>query len=177
MSNNNNHKRGVAPRFHEALSTGWGIGFLPGAPGTYAAFAALIAWYILYLVLPVGALFPTTLALIVATTVIGAWTSRVMERYWGEDPRAVIIDEYIGSWIPALAAPVADDCATTALLALFGFACFRIIDIFKPLGCRQMEKIPNGWGVMLDDALAGIYALVLTWALRWALLGTPAFPC
>ena len=98
-----------------------------------------------------------------------------MERYWGEDPRTVVIDEYIGAWIPALVAAVAGEPGITALLSLFGFAMFRVIDIFKPLGCRKMEEVPGGWGVMLDDALAGIYALVLTWGLRWILLGTPLF--
>lgn len=176
MSDNNYRKRGVAPRFHEMLSTGCGIGFLPGAPGTYAAFAALVVWYVLYLLLPLAPLFWVTVGLIAVTMVVGAWTSRVMERYWGEDPRAVIIDEYIGSWIPALVAPVAGHPWLTALLALWGFGCFRVIDIFKPLGCRRMEAVPHGWGVMLDDALAGIYALILTWGLRYLITGTPAFP-
>ena len=43
-------------------------------------------------------------------------------------------------------------------LAVAGFAAFRLIDIFKPLGCRKMERFGNGWGVMLDDVLAGSYA-------------------
>ncbi len=47
-------------------------------------------------------------------------------------------------------------------MALLGFALFRLIDIFKPLGCRRVEKaFPGGWGVMLDDVLAGIYALLI----------------
>lgn len=174
MSNNNNHPLGKAPWGHVILSTGFGLGLLPGAPGTYAAFLALLVWYGLYFMFPVTTLFWITAGLIVATTVIGVWTSRVMERYWGEDPRAVVIDEYIGSWIPALAAAVAGDPALTAGLAFFGFAAFRIIDIFKPLGCRKMEEVPGGWGVMLDDALAGFYALILTWGLRWILCGSPA---
>ena len=175
MSNNNNCQLGEAPWFHVILSTGFGVGFIPGAPGTYAAFMAWGLWYLLYFFNSVASLFWITLVLTVATTVIGAWTSRVMERYWGEDPRTVVIDEYIGAWIPALVAAVVGEPGITALLSLFGFAMFRVIDIFKPLGCRKMEEVPGGWGVMLDDALAGIYALVLTWGLRWILLGTPLF--
>ncbi len=175
MSNNNNHPLGEAPWFHVILSTGFGVGFIPGAPGPYAAFMALALWYILYLLLPVTLLFWVTLALIAVTMVVGAWTSRVMERYWGEDPRTVVIDEYIGSWIPALVAAVSGHAGLTALLALFGFGAFRLIDIFKPLGCRKMESVPGGWGVMLDDALAGLYAMILTWGLRWILTGTPLF--
>lgn len=166
MSNNNNHPLGEAPWFHVILSTGLGTGFIPGAPGTAGAFLALVVWYLLYLWLPVTTLFWVTVALIVVTTVVGAWTSRVMERYWGEDPRTVVIDEFVGTWIPLLVAAIPGHWGITAILALFGFGAFRIIDIFKPLGCRSMERFPNGWGVMLDDVLAGTYALVLTFILR-----------
>ena len=83
-----------------------------------------------------------------------------MERYWGKDPRAVNIDEFVGTWIPLLVAPNGE---TTWMLALFVFVMFRIIDIMKPLGCKVLdEKCPRGWGVMLDDVLAGFYALILT---------------
>jgi phosphatidylglycerophosphatase A len=82
-----------------------------------------------------------------------------MERYWGPDPRAVVIDEYVGTWIPLLVAPCGE---YTWILAFLGFALFRIIDIFKPLGCRKIEEIcPGGYGVMFDDVLAGIYALII----------------
>lgn len=165
MSDNNNHPLGEAPWFHVIFSTGLGTGFVPGAPGTVGAFLALLIWYVLYLFLSPVALLWTTVALVVVTTVAGAWTSRVMERYWGEDPRTVVIDEFVGTWIPLLVAAVPDRL-TTAILAVVGFAAFRLIDIFKPLGCRRMERFGNGWGVMLDDVLAGSYALLIVLALR-----------
>ncbi len=163
MSNNNFHDPSGVPKFHLWLSTGLGTGFAPWAPGTAGALFALVIWYVLYLLLPVVTLWWVTLGLIVVTTVVGAWTSNVMERYWGEDPRAVNIDEFVGTWIPLLAAPAGPD---TWWLALLGFALFRIIDIFKPLGCRAMERIPHGWGVMMDDVLAGAYALFIVMAVR-----------
>ena len=164
MSDNNYKKLGVAPRFHEILSTGLYTGLLPGAPGTYAAFVALVIWYLLYLVLSPVALTLVTLALIVGTTVVGAWTSTVMERYWGPDPRAVVIDEYVGCWIPLLIAPCSE---YTWIFALLGFALFRLIDITKPLGCRKIEEVcPGGWGVMMDDVLAGTYALIIIYVLK-----------
>ncbi len=166
MSDNNNHPLGEAPWFHVIFSTGFGTGFVPGAPGTVGAFLALVIWYVLYLVLAPVALLWTTVALIVVTTVAGAWTSKVMERYWGEDPRTVVIDEFVGTWIPLLVAAVPARL-TTAILAVAGFAAFRLIDIFKPLGCRKMERFGNGWGVMLDDVLAGSYALIIVLVLRW----------
>lgn len=170
MSANNNHPLGVAPRFHEVFSTGLYTGLIPGAPGTYAAFTGLLLWYLLYWLLPPTALFLTTLALIVVVTVAGAWTSEVMERYWGPDPRAVVIDEYVGTWIPCLIAPCAAPHQDwTWAIAFLGFALFRVIDITKPLGCRKVEQmVPGGWGVMLDDVLAGLYALIIVWAVKFA---------
>ena len=159
MSNNNNHPLDKAPWLHVIISTGLGSGFFPGAPGTFAGFIALAIWYALYLVLFQTVLFWATFILIVITTFIGVWTSNIMEKYWGTDPRAVVIDEYVGTWIPLLAAPCGE---YTWLLAFIGFALFRVIDIFKPLGCREIEQIINGgWGVMFDDILAGIYALII----------------
>ena len=169
MSNNNYKKLGVAPRFHEAFSTGFYTGLLPGAPGTYAAFTALLLWYVLYIFLPPVWTTIVTIFLIVSVTIAGAWTSTEMEKYWGPDPRAVVIDEYVGCWIPLLVAP----CATatsdwTWLMGLLGFGLFRLIDITKPLGCRAIErKFPAGWGVMMDDVLAGFYSLIIVLIVKW----------
>ena len=165
MSDNNYKKLGVAPRFHEVISTGFYTGMIPGAPGTYAAFTGLLLWYVLYLMLPPVWLTVVTSVLIVGVTIIGAWTSTVMEKYWGPDPRAVVIDEYVGCWIPLLIAPAGH---WTWLTGLLGFALFRIIDITKPLGCRAIEKkFPGGWGVMMDDVLAGTYALIILWVIKY----------
>lgn len=169
MSNNNYHKIGNAPLFHVILSTGLGTGFVPVAPGTAGAFLALVEWYVLYLFLDTVSLFWVTLALIIITTVIGAWTSDVMEKYWGKDPRAVNIDEFVGTWIPLLIAP---SVKYTWLLAFLGFAFFSLIDIFKPLGCRWVDQnVPGGWGVMLDDVLAGFYALITVALIKIFILG------
>ena len=168
MSNNNYKKIGNAPLFHVVISTGLGTGFVPIAPGTAGALFALIIWLVLFNLLNTVVLFWTTLALIVFTTFVGVWTSNVMEKYWGKDPRAVNIDEFVGTWIPMLVAPCGK---STLLVAVFGFIMFRVIDIFKPLGCRAIdEKCPGGWGVMLDDVLAGLYALILTYALKCLIL-------
>lgn len=158
MSDNNYHDPRGVPRFHLVLSTGLGTGFLPLMPGTWGALLALGVWYLLYLCLSPVWLTVVTMILVVATTVVGAWTSGVMERYWGEDPRTVNIDEFVGTWIPLLVAPCGDH---TWLLALLGFGLFRVIDMWKPLGCRSMERFGKGWGVMLDDVLAGTYALIV----------------
>ena len=162
MSNNNNRQLGTPPWFHVIISTGFGIGFTPYAPGTAAALLALAMWWVGYCSLSVQTLFWATLCTTVIVTFVGVWTSNIMEKYWGKDPRTVVIDEFIGVWIPALIAPCGE---YTWLLALLGFVAFRIIDIFKPFGCRWIDKnVEGGWGVMLDDALAGIYALIIVLA-------------
>lgn len=167
MSDNNYKKLGVAPRFHEILSTGFYTGLMPWAPGTFAGFVGLLIWYALYLCIAPATLFWVTLTMIVVVTIAGAWTSNVMEKYWGPDPRHVVIDEYVGTWIPLLLAPCGQ---YTWILALVGFAGFRLIDIFKPLGCRKVEQIfPGGWGVMLDDVLAGTYSLIIVAILRFSI--------
>lgn len=177
MSNNNNHPLGQAPWFHVIFSTGLGTGFCPGAPGTVGAFLALLIWYGLWWCVSVPVLFWITIALVVVTSVAGAWTSEVMERYWGEDPRTVVIDEFVGTWIPCVVAGVAGAPVETAVLGFFGFAMFRIIDIVKTPLCRKLERVPHGWGVMLDDVLAGVYALILTLVLRYFIIGNLSGIC
>lgn len=175
MSNNNTRTLGQAPWGHVIFSTGLFSGFFPGAPGTFAAFIALIIWYLLWMFMSVTALFFTTLALIVVVTVAGAWTSGVMERYWGTDPRAVVIDEYVGCWIPLLVAPVGPEY--TWLMGLLGFGLFRVIDIVKTPMCRKIEQVcPGGWGVMMDDVLAGTYAMIVCIIVKLiAFRGVPLF--
>lgn len=169
MSNNNNHQLGEAPWFHVALSTGLGVGFWPWGPGTLGGFVALLTWIGLYLLLSPMWLFVATLALVVGSLLLGVWTDNVMERYWGEDPRTVIIDENFGTWVACLPALFVDGPSYVAIsLASLGFVLFRVIDITKPLGCRWVDKhIHGGWGCMLDDALAAFYACIVVLAVRF----------
>ncbi|MCD8306155.1 MAG: phosphatidylglycerophosphatase A [Prevotella sp.] len=169
MSNNNNRQLGEAPWLHVVLSTGFGAGFVPVAPGTAGALVALIIWLALYFFLSPLMLLIATILLVVGSLLLGVWTDNVMERYWGADPRAVVIDEYFGTWVALLAVQyVAAPSYVAVWLAVIAFALFRIIDITKPLGCKWIdENIHGGWGCMLDDALAGAYAAIITLALRY----------
>ncbi len=169
MSNNNNHKLGEAPWLHVIISTGLGTGFVPVAPGTAGALLALLIWIALFFVCSPTLLLIANILLVVVSLFVGVWTDNVMERYWGEDPRSVVIDEFFGTWIGTLAGCcVQGNPALSITLATIGFALFRIIDITKPLGCRWVDKhIHGGWGCMLDDALAGFYALIITMVIRY----------
>jgi phosphatidylglycerophosphatase A len=138
-----------------AVSTVFGIGFAPVAPGTFGSAAGLLAW----------ALLPASPAVqasvIVGLFLVGSWSGGVAERHFGTtDPSAVVLDEVIGMLLTLFLAPV----GWTGALA--GFLLFRAMDIVKPFPANRAERLPGGLGVMADDAVAGIYANL---ALRAAL--------
>jgi len=142
---------------YKTIATGFGSGYAPIAPGTAgAAVGCLLLWLYIYIIgignywyFQIGFLLIT-----IFTTILGAIATREVEKEWGEDPSKVVIDEIIGVWISLLFLPL------TWQNILIGFILFRIFDIAKPFGIRKLEAVKNGWGVMLDDVLAGIYANV-----------------
>ena len=168
MSNNNNKQLDNVPWFHVIISTGLGTGFIPKAPGTAGAFLALLIWLGLYWILSPMELCLATVLLVISSFMIGVWTDNVMEKFWGEDPRAVVIDEFFGTWIAVSAVLFFPGShKMVIILAFIAFVLFRIIDITKPLGCRWIDKnIHGGVGCILDDALAGLYAFTLTFVIR-----------
>lgn len=133
------------------LLSGFGTGWLPLAPGTWgAALATLMAWPLGYL--PGGQAIVILMLAIFVFFWIGVQGSDLVAAEWGKDPKQTVIDEMIGVWIALLGGPL------TWPHLLVAFVLFRFFDIAKPLGIRRMESIGGGWGVMLDDALAGAYA-------------------
>jgi len=92
---------------------------------------------------------------------VGVPAGTVVARESGtEDPQHVVIDEVAGQWIALIACPVDWKHPLVAL------ALFRLFDIFKPPPARQLEDLPGGWGIMLDDVAAGLYALLVLQVLR-----------
>lgn len=145
------------PFYHQLIATGCGVGFFPYGPGTMGALFAIVVWYLLSLLVSMPSLIGITLALVVLFTFLGAWSATVSERYWGEDPSRVVIDEVVGQWIVLLAIP------TNFQLwhVVVALALFRFFDIVKPLGVRKMENFKGGWGIMADDILAGVYGFIV----------------
>ena len=138
-------------RFYKLMLSGFGTGWLPVASGTWgAAAAALIVWPLTWLT--PGVLTLELTVLIVGFTWIGVLGSDALAAEWGEDPSQTVIDEMVGMWIAVLGLPM------TWQYWLAAFLLFRFFDILKPLGVRRMEKIGGGWGVMLDDVMAGVCA-------------------
>jgi phosphatidylglycerophosphatase A len=142
--------------FHKLFSTCLGIGYIGKGAGTVAAVACCICWYLAWS----GGYPPVllSLAITVVITFAGVWSSSVVEPVWGKDPARVVIDEVAGMCISLLFIPV------TIKYVLCALILFRFFDIVKPLFIRKMELLPAGWGIMMDDVLAGIYANVLLFA-------------
>ena len=146
------------PFHHLLITTGLGAGLFPYGPGTMGALLGVLVWYLSNLFLSYPLWLMSTALLILVFTFVGAWSSSIAERYWGEDPSRVVIDEVVGQWIALLAVPA----SFTGWHVLAAFILFRFFDITKPLGIRKMEQFKGGWGIMADDILSGCYgALVL----------------
>lgn len=153
---------GTAPFWPVVIGTGLGSGYSPWAPGTAGALLATLLWWLCGLcVTPLEQLWITVAAILLAT-VAGIWATNRLEPYWGEDPKRVVVDEMVGIWISLLAAPTGHWGYMVA-----AFVLFRLFDIFKPLGVRKMEDLPQGIGVMMDDVLAGVYGFILLIVARW----------
>jgi phosphatidylglycerophosphatase A len=131
------------------ISTCLGIGYAKGG-GTLAAIACCIAWYLTgtsyngYVYAPL-----LVTALLMAA---GVWSSARMERKWGKDNYRIVVDEVVGMCCTLLFIPVRWPYMLTGLIL------FRFFDIVKPFYIRRMEGLKGGWGVMMDDVLAGIYS-------------------
>jgi phosphatidylglycerophosphatase A len=145
--------------FHKLSSTSLGIGYIGKGAGTVAAVACCICWYFAW----AGGNPPLLLSVLitVAITLLGVWSSSIVEKIWGKDPARVVIDEVAGMCIGLLFVPVSIKYVILALIL------FRFFDIVKPLYVRKMEELPSGWGIMMDDVLAGIYTNIIVSAVVW----------
>jgi phosphatidylglycerophosphatase A len=140
------------------IGTFFGAGLLKPGPGTYGSVAAVLLWFIAAHIFPVSSLSLTigTIIAAVAVTLIGIPAATIVARESGrEDPGHVVIDEVAGQLIALIAIPADWQHAALSLLL------FRLFDILKPPPIRQLERLPKGTGIMLDDVAAGILALIV----------------
>ncbi|HJV18652.1 MAG TPA: phosphatidylglycerophosphatase A [Sediminibacterium sp.] len=134
-------------RLHQAITSFFGIGYIPKGGGTVAAAVACIIWYYAFNQAPLAVAAGVTLLIIT----YGVWGAGKMEPLWGKDSSRVVIDEVAGMFVNLLFVPVSIPNILAALVL------FRFFDIAKPLLIRRTEQLPKGWGVMGDDVLAGFY--------------------
>jgi phosphatidylglycerophosphatase A len=142
----------------DAVSTWFGCGYAPAAPGTAGAAAAIgIAILIEHYISAKPAWF-AALALAVSGPAIWAAGETARQRQL-KDPGFVVVDEVVGQWL-ALAG--ARSLNWKSYLA--AFLLFRLFDIWKPPPVRQLESLPGGWGIVADDLMAGLYAALVLFA-------------
>jgi phosphatidylglycerophosphatase A len=142
------------------IATVAGCGYFPIAPGTVGSAAGLlvyaaVAWTHSRIV---------EAGVIAVIFAVGTWSATHAERYFGAiDPGPVVVDEVLGQLVTLAFIPVGWQAA------LAGFVLFRIYDVIKPYPANRLEMAHAGFGIMADDAMAGVYANLTLRLLMWLL--------
>ncbi len=147
------------------LATWFYCGYAPKAPGTAGSLAALaLAW----LLARYAGMGPLGIALLgVVLTGPAIWAAGVTARQTGlKDPQIVVVDEVVGQWI-TFAGITHLTTHITWMSWPAAFVLFRAFDILKPPPVRQLERLPGGVGIVLDDVMAGVYAALVLFAAGW----------
>ena len=146
----------TAPLWASAIATFFGIGRLKPGPGTWASAVAALIWFAISRQIATNFQNLVLGALIVIVIAVGIPAATAIARTSGlKDPQIVDIDEVAGQWIALLLTPV------TWKTLLVGFILFRGFDILKPPPVRQLERLPEGTGIVVDDIAAGLYSLLV----------------
>lgn len=141
--------------FANLISTWFGWGRSPVAPGTVGSAAAIVLAFLIESIAPLPPIWFAVFAALLFP--LAVWAAGVTARAAKiKDPQFVVVDEVIGQWI-ALAGARTLNWKTY----LIAFALFRLFDIWKPAPARQLEQLPGGWGINADDVMAGIYAAIV----------------
>lgn len=171
-----------APRWAWWVATGFGSGYLRPAPGTWGSLAAVIVWLGMRKALahhaPGADLFTGWLYYGILPAMALAWiairaSDAVAKEAGATDPSFIVADEWAGQWfalVPLwLLVPIKGAMPLFEPLALVPFLAFRLFDVWKPGIVNDLQAMPGGKGIVMDDVLAGLYAGVVT-ALALAVL-------
>jgi phosphatidylglycerophosphatase A len=149
------------------LGTWFGLGYVPKAPGTAGSLGGLLAAWAMHVwwgVEPAGFAVLALLLLGPAAKAAG----RMARDVGNQDPPAVVVDEVVGQWLTLAGAMSLDGWMPWAA----AFVLFRALDILKPPPVRALERVSGGAGIVLDDAMAGVYGALVLWAAgRFASIG------
>jgi phosphatidylglycerophosphatase A len=134
------------------LATGFGVGYSPIAPGTLGTLLAIPVYYFLSAI--PSPIYEITL---IGFFFLSVWISENAEIFFGKkDDQRIVIDEMMGFLTTMLWVP------KTVHFIIIGFFLFRLFDILKPFPIRRLEKrLKGGYGVVLDDVIAGVYANIV----------------
>jgi phosphatidylglycerophosphatase A len=149
------------------LTSCFGLGWLPFAPGTWGSLPpAIIFGLICHLGVSPAVVAIVMVAIVLAgSAVCVGFAPAVIAATGKNDPGEVVADEVAGQAVTLLVSPFLGAGSASSgqvwIVALAGFLLFRIFDITKPWPIRKLEKFPQGWGILADDLLAGVFAAVL----------------
>jgi phosphatidylglycerophosphatase A len=140
------------------LACGFGSGTAKFMPGTWGTLAAVPLYLVLRQFSPITYLIILTVAIL-----FGVWICHITARDFGEaDPGPIVWDEMVGFWLALWVAPNGWQWIVGA------FILFRAFDIFKPWPINvAQEKLPGGWGIVVDDLLAGLYTWIIIQLVVW----------
>lgn len=145
-----------APVWATLVATFFGVGRLKPGPGTWGSLATMLSWAVLSHYLPTAWVVPTNVLLACLAIAIGIpAATRVARATQTKDPQFVVVDETAGQLITLIGAPLVWKSF------LVGFILFRAFDIVKPPPVRQLERLPEGTGIVVDDVAAGLYGLLV----------------
>ena len=162
---------GIVDYIALALTT-FGVGYIPGAPGTYGSVVGVVIYIgVLWItgiasilvfggdgkITPVFWAFTNAIIAIglVVFSLVGIWSSgRSISMLGNDDPSEAVVDEVIGQFITFMFVPY----ILNWTLILPGFLLFRLFDIWKPYPIYDLQVLPNGLGICADDIVAGVYA-------------------
>jgi phosphatidylglycerophosphatase A len=137
----------------------WPVAVPPGPRATYGS--AVVAAIGFFLPVPPLWLF---FALLAVGTAIAVWAAGEAEHVLGHDANPIIIDEAIGQSLALLFVP------HSIVAFAVSFLLFRFFDVLKPFGAREVQALPGGWGVVADDAIAGVVSCLAFHGLRFGLM-------
>jgi len=138
-------------RFFLLFAAGFGVGYSPIAPGTLGTLITIPIYYFLSAIRS-----PIYEVTIIAFFFLSVWISEKAEIFFGKrDDSRIVIDEMMGFLITMLWIP------KTAIFIIIGFFLFRFFDIVKPPPIRLIERARGGFGVVLDDVVAGVYSNII----------------
>ena len=141
-----------------ALASALGLGYAPVAPGTAGTLLGVAIHVAIGLALPASLRLPALAICLVAVSAAAVPLASWAESHWGaKDPGRFALDEVAGY----LLVPVLAHSGSLVLNCVWAFVLFRVFDIAKPPPARGLERVRGGWGVLLDDLVAGAYAGVV----------------
>ena len=144
------------------LTSCFGMGYLPVAPGTWGSIPPVLVFAVLCL-LDAGQMITSVVMLVIAIAASVScvlFAPEVINLTGKKDPSQVVADEVAGQALTFITA-YAVAPKNIVIVSLVGFAAFRFFDILKLYPCKKLEKLPSGWGILADDLMAGVYAAIV----------------